>query len=71
MPGMRLVPAPPPPVEYSECGRDGEPRVIHVDTEGEELQVRVLAPTLEAFLLGLVDCGPFHERMDSALDRGD
>lgn len=55
-------------LDYSECGQNGEPRVIHVDTEVDEPRIRVLAPDLETFLLGLVDCGPFHERIDSALD---
>ena len=55
-------------LDYSVCGPDGEPRVIHVDTEGDEPQVQVLAPNFEAFLLGLVDCAPFHERMDSVID---
>jgi hypothetical protein len=58
-------------LDYTACGRDGEPRVIHVDVEGDEPQVRVLAPDLEAFLRGLVDCGPFHERMDAAPDAAD
>jgi hypothetical protein len=52
-------------LDYSECGRDGEPRVIHVEVEGDEPQVQVLAPNLESFLLGLVDCGPFHARTDA------
>jgi hypothetical protein len=56
-------------LDYRACGPDGEPRVIHVDTEADEPQVRVLAPNLEVFLLGLVDCGPFHERMHSAIDK--
>jgi hypothetical protein len=53
-------------LDYSECGPAGEPRVIHVDVEGDEPQVQVLAANLETFLLGLVDCGPFHARMDAA-----
>jgi hypothetical protein len=52
-------------LDYSECGRDGEPRIIHVDVEGDKHQVQVLAPNLESFLRGLVDCGPFHERMEA------
>lgn len=53
-------------LDYRECGRDGEPRVIHVDVEGDEPQVQVLAASFEAFLLGLVDCGPFHDRIAAA-----
>ena len=56
-------------LDYTECGRDGEPRVIHVETESDEPQIQILAPNLETFLLGLVDCGPFHERIDSAMDK--
>jgi hypothetical protein len=52
-------------LDYSVCGRDGEPRVIHVDVEGDEPQVQILAANLEAFLAGLVDCRPFHDRIDS------
>ncbi len=51
-------------LDYSECGRTGEPRVIHVDVEGDEPEIQILAANLEAFLAGLVDCGPFHARME-------
>jgi SMI1/KNR4 family protein SUKH-1 len=54
-------------LDYTECGRNGEPRVIHVDVEGDEPQIQILAQNLETFLRGLVDCGPFHERMDAAM----
>jgi hypothetical protein len=53
-------------LDYSECGPTGEPRVIHVDVEGDEPQIRVLAADFETFVRGLVDCGPFHERMDAS-----
>ncbi len=56
-------------LDYRESGPSGEPRIIHVDTEGDEPQVQVLAPNLEVFLRGLVDCGPFYERMNSAIDK--
>ena len=48
-------------LDYSECGPQGEPRVIHVDTEtfDEEPEVLVIAPDFETFVNGLVDCGDF------------
>jgi hypothetical protein len=51
-------------LDYIECGPQGEPRVIHVDTEGDEPIVQVLAPDARTFFLGLVDCRPFHERLE-------
>jgi hypothetical protein len=49
-------------LDYSECGPQGEPRVIHVETEtGDAPAVRVLAPDFETFLRGLVDCDQFDE----------
>jgi hypothetical protein len=58
-------------LDYRECGPRGEPRVIHVDTEADEPAILVLAPNFEAFVLGLVDCGPFHERIERALEELD
>jgi hypothetical protein len=46
-------------LDYSECGPEGEPRVIYVDTESDEPQVLVLAPDFETFVQGLVDCAEF------------
>ena len=43
-------------LDYSECGPQGEPRVIHVETESDEPVVTVLAPDFETFANGLVDC---------------
>jgi hypothetical protein len=54
-------------LDYSECGPQGEPRVIHVETEtGDPPQVyvpivSVLAPDFETFLQGLVDCSLYDE----------
>jgi len=47
-------------LDYRECGPQGEPRVIHVETEtSDEPEVLVLAPDFETFLLGLVDASQF------------
>lgn len=40
-------------LDYSECGKAGEPRVIHVDSEMDN-EITLLAPTFEAFIRGLV-----------------
>ena len=49
-------------LDYSECGPQGEPRVIHVETEtAGEPEVLVLAPNFQAFLDGLVDCSAFDD----------
>jgi SMI1/KNR4 family protein SUKH-1 len=55
-------------LDYRECGPEGEPCVIHVDTEADAPEIQVLAPNVETFLRGLVDCGPFQERIDRAVD---
>ena len=38
------------------CGPQGEPRVIHVETEGGEPHVTVLAPDFASFAEALVAC---------------
>jgi hypothetical protein len=53
-------------LDYSECGPRGEPRVIHVDAESGESQI--LAATFEAFLQGLVDCRPYEEQRERAME---
>jgi len=56
-------------LDYSECGPEGEPRVIHVETETRDApEVQVLAPDFETFLRGLVDHRPFDEEIDRALE---
>jgi hypothetical protein len=53
-------------LDYSECGPRGEPRVVHVD--GDSGESEILAPTFEAFLRGLVDCRPYEEQRERALE---
>ncbi|MGK3962802.1 SMI1/KNR4 family protein [Sorangium sp. So ce118] len=40
-------------LDYSECGSDGEPRVVYVD---EDRSVLTLAPNFAEFARGLLDC---------------
>jgi len=53
-------------LDYSVCGPRGEPRVVHVDPEDDVSAV--LAPTFEAFLRGLVDCRPYDEAAERAME---
>jgi hypothetical protein len=46
-------------LDYSECGTDGEPRVVYVEAFGTT--VTVLAPNFDAFVNGLVDGSQFAE----------
>jgi hypothetical protein len=43
-------------LDYSACGPQGEPRVIHVETEGAEPRVTFLAPDFASFAEALVVC---------------
>ncbi len=45
-------------LDYSECGVDGEPRVVHVDQE-LEYAVTPVAENIEAFIRGLEDDSAF------------
>jgi hypothetical protein len=53
-------------LDYSGIGPHGEPRVVHVDPEDEA--TTVLAASFEEFLNGLVDCRPYDEARERALD---
>ena len=53
-------------LDYSVCGPRGEPRVVHVDPEDDASAI--LATNVEEFLLGLVDCRPYHEACERALE---
>ncbi|MCI0705780.1 MAG: SMI1/KNR4 family protein [Planctomycetia bacterium] len=46
-------------LDYSECGPEGEPRVILVEPGNVYSPVTVLAPDFESFISGLVDCSQF------------
>lgn len=47
-------------LDYTECGKDGEPRVVVVDAE-DDYRTVVLADTFEDFIRGLVDEGVYDE----------
>ncbi|MGM7635234.1 SMI1/KNR4 family protein [Bacillus sp. Hm123] len=49
-------------LDYSLCGKNGEPRVIHVDVEGaDEPTITVVAKDFETFVGGLVSEEEFDE----------
>jgi hypothetical protein len=43
-------------LDYTACGPRGEPRVIHVETEGGEPVVTAFAPDFASFAAALVAC---------------
>jgi hypothetical protein len=53
-------------LDYSICGPHGEPQVIYVDAE--DGQSMVLAPSFADFVAGLVDCRPYEEARERALE---
>jgi hypothetical protein len=42
-------------LDYSTCGPSGEPRVVHVETDGSLVRITFLAGDFDAFIGGLVD----------------
>lgn len=48
-------------LDYSLVGPEGEPRIIHVETERDPLEVTVLAPNFAQFINGLVDAERFSD----------
>jgi hypothetical protein len=53
-------------LDYSECGPQGEPRVTFIDSESGD--THVLAADFETFLRGLVDCKPYDDERDKAME---
>ncbi len=53
-------------LDYSVCGPKGEPRVVFVDPEDDRCDV--LAPDFAEFLRGLVDCRPYDEARERAME---
>ena len=53
-------------LDFSVCGPRGEPRVVFVDPEDNVSAV--LAPDFETFLSGLVDCRPYEEATERAME---
>ncbi|AUS08620.1 SMI1/KNR4 family protein [Laceyella sacchari] len=49
-------------LDYSQCGKNGEPRVIHVDVGNpDEPTITVLAKDFKTFINGLVNCKEYEE----------
>jgi hypothetical protein len=46
-------------LDYSACGPQGEPRVVHVEPEDDA--TTILAANFAEFIRGLVDCGPYDD----------
>ncbi len=42
-------------LDYRKNGKDGEPEVVHVETESDEPIITLLAKDFETFIVGLVD----------------
>jgi SMI1-KNR4 cell-wall len=48
-------------LDYSTCGPEGEPRVVHVETEADTPVITVLAQDFGAFVAGLYEPAPSNE----------
>ena len=46
-------------LDYRECGKNGEPEVVHVDQE-LDYKITFLAKDFKAFILGLVSVSTFN-----------
>ena len=55
-------------LDYSLCGPEGEPRVIHVETECDEPEVLVLAENFKCFVDGLVASSEFDHLYEKESD---
>jgi hypothetical protein len=55
-------------LDYRASGPAREPRVIYLDAEAGEEESLVLAPDFATFLLGLVDCRPYEEQRQRAME---
>lgn len=54
-------------LDYSKCGRKGNPKVVHVDQE-LNYKVTILADSFEDFILGLVDENSFQIDISSEIE---
>jgi hypothetical protein len=55
-------------LDYRACGPGGEPRVTYLDAEGGEEESQVLAPDIATFLQELVDCRPYEQQRQRAME---
>jgi hypothetical protein len=49
-------------LDYSQCGKNGEPRVIHVDVGNpDQPTITILSKDFETFINGLVNCNEYED----------